>query len=397
MTEIFPFFIVLLAGLVFSGIFKRFNVPWTVALIIGGIIIGPFGFEIISPDTTLEFLKYLGLVFLMFMAGIETRLSGFRQVWKESTFIGTVTGLFPFLAGAGIGFLLGYDIQVIILLGIIFTSSSIAIAVPTLESKGLLHSKLGKTIVSAIVIQDIASLIILALFLQYIIPGTLPFPVFITLFFFVLFILAAIKWGIPRLQWIFDNQKKFLNPFERDIRIAFVVLMGTVIIFEFLGLHAIIGAFLAGLILSEVIKEKSLKEKIHVMAYGLFIPVFFIMVGIDTNIKIFLETQNILLLVFGVILASILSKFISGWISARMAGFSFNQSSLVGGACVPQLSTTLAVIAVGQQHNLIPEELVATLIILSIITVFISPLVVGKTAQKVKDEYFVTSTEDNKK
>ncbi len=389
MSHIFPFFIVITAGLIFSQVFKKFHVPWTVALIAGGIIIGPFGFQIITPDPTLEFLKYLGLIFLMFMAGLETRLSGFKEVWKKSSFIGAMTGLIPFSIGIIIGLAFNYEFSTIILLGIIFISSSIAIAVPVLESKGLFHSQIGKTIISSIVLQDIASLILLAVVLQYFIPGILPFPIFITLFVFALIIVTIIKWGIPRLRWIFDNQDN-LNPFERDLRITFTILIGMVIIFEILGLHAIVGAFLAGLILSEVIKEKTLKEKIHVMAYGLFIPIFFVMIGVNTNIKIFLETQNAIFLAIIVVLGSIISKFGSGWISAKMIGFTSSQASLVGGACIPQLSTTLAVIAVGQQHNLIPEELVATLIILSIVTVFISPLVVGKTAEKVKKEYFVS-------
>ncbi len=389
MSEIFPFFIILLARLVFSRIFQRLHVPWTITLITAGIVIGPFGLQLITPDSTLEFLKYLGLVFLMFMAGLETRFSGFREVWKESSFIGASTGFIPLLVGVSIGLLFGYELPTVILLGVIFVSSSIAIAVPTLSSKGLLHSRIGKIIISSIILQDVASLVLLAVVLQYLVPGTLPFPIFVTLFVLALFLVAFVRWGIPRLRWIFESQKKKITPFESDLRVVFAVLVGTVIVFELLGLHAIIGAFLAGLILAEIIREKTLKEKIHVMAYGLFIPVFFVMIGVDTNIGVFLETQNIIFLVLVIVLGSILSKFFSGWISGKIVGFTNTQATLVGGACIPQLSTTLAVVAVGQQYELLPEELVATLIILSVITVFVSPLVVGKTADKVKQKYFL--------
>ncbi len=395
MSEIFPFFIILLAGLVFSRVFQRLHVPWTITLIAAGIVIGPFGLQLITPDSTLEFLKYLGLVFLMFMAGLETRFSGFREVWKESSFVGTTTGLIPLLVGFFIGFFFGYELPTIILLGVIFVSSSIAIAVPTLSSKGLLHSRIGKIIISSIILQDVASLVLLAVVLQYLFPGTLPFPIFVTLFFLALFLVAFVRWGIPRLRWIFESNKEKITPFESDLRIVFAVLVGTVIVFELLGLHAIIGAFLAGLILAEIIREKTLKEKIHVMAYGLFIPVFFVMVGVDTNIGVFLETKNIIFLVLVIILGSILSKFFSGWISGKIIGFTNTQATLMGGTCIPQLSTTLAVVAVGQQYKILPEELVATLIILSIITVFVSPLVVGKTADKVKQKYFVTKPEND--
>ncbi len=368
MSEIFPFFIVLLAGLVFSQVFRRFHFPWTITLILSGIIIGPFGFQLITPDPTLSFLKYLGLVFLMFMAGMETKMSGFREVWKESSFIGFATGLIPFLVGISIGFFFDYNISTSILLGAIFTSSSI-------------------------ILQDVASLVLLAVILQYFLPGTLPFPIFVTLFIITLSLIVLVRWVIPRLRRFFEDRIKTTDHFERELRIIFAVLIGTVIIFEILGLHAIIGAFLAGLILSELIKEDTLKEKIHVMGYGLFIPVFFVMIGIDTDINAFLKAQNIALLVLVVIFGSMIAKFFSGFLSAKIIGFTNKQSSLIGGACLPQLSTTLAVIAIGQQYNLLPEELATTLVILSIVTVFISPIIVGGLAEKVRKNYFITKEE----
>ncbi len=393
MSEIFPFFIVLAGGLVFSKIFRRFHVPWTVALIASGIIIGPSGLKIIEPDTTLEFLKYLGLVFLMFMAGLETRFSGFREVWKEASFIGLVAGAIPFCVGILIGIFLGYDLSTVVFLGTLFIASSIAIAVPALEGSGLFHSRLGKIITSSILLQDIASLVLLAIVLQYFIPGTLPPPVFITLFALAFLATIGVRWGIPRLRKIFGKDNKERGRFESDLRVVFAVLVGTVIIFELLGLHAIVGAFLAGLVLSEVIQEKALKEKMHVMAYGLFIPVFFVMIGIDTNIGLFVNTQNVVFLVLLIVSGSIIAKFFSGWLSARLLGFTSLQSSLVGGACIPKLSTTLAIIAVGQKHNILPEELSTTLIILSIVTIFVSSIIMEKTASKIKESYFVTRPE----
>ncbi len=388
MSELFSFFIILLAALIFSRVFQRFHIPWTVALIIGGILVGPFGMNLMTPDPTLHFLKYLGLVFLMFMAGLETRLSGFQGVWREASFVGIMTSLIPFGVGALIGLFFGYSVAATLLLGIIFMSSSIAIAIPALESKNLLRFPIGKIIISSIVLQDIASLVLLAILLQYLIPGILPFPIFITLFFLSLLIVVIIRWGIPRFRRLFNKYGEYTDSFERDLRTVFVVLIGSVLVFEILGLHSIIGAFLAGLVLSETIASKTLKNKIRVMAYGLFIPVFFVMVGADTNIRVFLEAHHTVFLLLAIVFGSILAKFLSGWFAARLLHFSNTQATLVGGACIPQLSTTLAVIAVSQQHNLLPEEALTALIILSIVTVLVSPLIMGSTTEKVKKEYF---------
>ncbi len=379
MLEFASFFIIILTALVFSQVFGRFHVPWIIALIVGGMIVGPHGFKIVNPDVTLEFFKNLGLVFLMFMAGLHIRFSGMKLVWKEATLIAGISGLISFGAGMGIGILLGYNIAVSILLGIIFISSSIAVIIPFLERRGLIHSRIGRTVVSAIMIQDIASLIFLAVALQYLFVTTpLPLPLFLVVFIIILFVVGVVRWGIPRLKKSLSHpDEDYKDVFEKDLRLIFAVLVGMVLISEALGLHSIIGAFFAGIILSEAITGTSLKEKIRVLAYGLFIPIFFVVIGTQTNPLIFLEARESVLLLGVIVLASTTSKFIGGWISSRLAGFNDLQSIFVGVSGIPQLSTTLAVVAVGQNLEIIDEELITALIFLSIITTFVGPILSG--------------------
>ncbi len=388
MFEFASFFIIILTALVFSQVFGRFHVPWIIALIVGGMVVGPHGLGVVTPDTTLEFFKSLGLVFLMFMAGLHVRFSGMKLVWKESLFIAGIAGAISFATGLGVGILLGYGTAVSILLGIIFISSSIAVLIPFLEKRGLLYSKIGRTAVSVIMMQDIASLIFLAIALQYLFAATpLPLPLFVIIFIITLFIIGIIKWGIPHLKKTFSFSKaREKDVFERDIRVVFAVLVGMVIISEALGLHSIIGAFFAGIILSETIKDTSLKEKIHVLAYGLFIPIFFVVLGAQTNLMVFLEARETIVLFFTIIFASMASKFIGIWISGRLVGFTAPQSAFLGTIGIPQLSTTLAVIAVGQHLEILSMDLVTALIFLSIITTFTGPALSGYIFAKIKKE-----------
>jgi len=384
MLEFYSFFIILLAVVIFSQVLKRFHVPWVIALIVGGVIIGPFGLDLVTPDPTLNFLKELGLIFLMFVAGFEIHLSGFQESWKKSSFIALTTGLIPLGVGIGIGLYFGYNLIISLLLGIIFISSSIAIAIPLLQKRGLLYSETGKVIVSSTMLQDIASLILLAILLQYTTPGLIPLPIFIVLFALVILMTVAVRWGIPRLRWLLRKKKQNESSFQRDLQIVFIVLIGGVLIFELLGLHSIVGAFLVGLVLSEAIQSELLKEKIHVMAYGLFIPIFFIMVGAETNLGIFLEARGTLILTTIIIFGSMLTKFVSGWLSSYLIGFNHAQSALVGATCIPQLSTTLAVVTIGQQYKLLPPELITTFVILSIVTVMVSASIMSWAAGRVK-------------
>ncbi len=386
MFEFASFFIIILTALVFSQVFGRFHVPWIIALIVGGMIVGPHGLKIVTPDATLEFFKSLGLVFLMFMAGLHVRFSGMKLVWKESFLIAGVAGSFSFIVGMGVGVLLGYSIAVSILIGIIFISSSIAVLVPFLEKRGLLYSRMGRTAVSAIMIQDIASLVFLAIALQYLFAATpLPLPIFVVLLIITLFVVGVVKWGIPRLRKMLASPKEEnKDVFEKDLRLVFVVLVGMVLVSEALGLHSIIGAFFAGIILSESIKGTSLKEKIHVLAYGLFIPIFFVVLGTQTNLMIFLKAKETFVLLFVIVFASMASKFIGGWISARLAGFDNHQSFFLGTIGIPQLSTTLAVVAVGQHLEILDGDLITALIFLSIITTFTGPVLSGNIFKRIK-------------
>ncbi len=388
MFEFASFFIVLLTALVFSRVFRSFHVPWIIALIVGGMVIGPHGLKIVIPDTTLEFLKNLGLIFLMFMAGLKTRLSGIRFVFKETLLISIIGGGISFLTGLSVALFFGYDISVAILIGIIFISSSVAVLVPSLEKRGLLYSKIGKTVISSIVIQDIASLVFLAIALQYLFSVTqLPFPIFAVLFFVILLVVVVVKWGIPRLRKILShNNEGEKDIFEKDLRIIFIILIGMVLISEAIGLHSIVGAFLAGIVLSEAITSNVLKEKIHVLAYGLFIPIFFVVLGTQTDLTVFAKAQYALILLSAIVIASILSKFLGMFFASRVAGFNSSQAAFIGSSGIPQLSTTLAVVAVGQQLEILDANIVTALVFLSIITTFAGPLLSKYTFQKLKEK-----------
>ena len=149
-----------------------------------------------------------------------------------------------------------------------------------------------------------------------------------------------------------------------------------VIFFELLGLHSIIAGFFAGLMLSGSIKSDILKQKLHTISYGLFIPIFFIVVGANTNIRVLGDVGGALLITIAVIGASIAAKFFSGWVGGKLLRFSNREASLIGVSTIPQLSTTLAVAFTGFELGVLDEKLVTAMIVLSIITTFLAPFLI---------------------
>ncbi len=387
-----PLLIALLATLLFSKILYRFKIPWVIALIAGGIAIGPFGFGMIDPDPTFNFIASLGLVFLLFVVGLETKFSGLKEVWKEALLFALTTGLFPALVGGIIGLVLGYGPTVALLLAIIFMSSSFAVIIPILNEKGFLKLKMGKVIVASIMIQDIISLIILGFTLQYLNPQpSLPFALFLILAIPIILLIGLLMWNASRLYRVFAKlflvEEESSKIFEHELRFVFLILIAIVILFEFFGLHPMIGAFFAGLALSEVIKSKELKNKINALAYGFFIPIFFISLGLKTNIRVFTEIREVLLLVLIIVFGSLISKFGSAWLTARLRGYTNTQSSLIGASVLPQLTTTLAVVFVGSQLGILSPMLVTSMIFLSIITTFLGPMLAKNLADRIKIDY----------
>jgi Kef-type K+ transport system membrane component KefB len=126
-------------------------------------------------------------------------------------------------------------------------------------------------------------------------------------------------------------------------------------------------------VLSGTINNEILKGKLRAISYGIFIPVFFVVVGANTDLTVFSDLESFGLLTLAVVAGSVISKYISGAYGARLLGFSVAESRLLGASSIPQLSTTLAVVFAAQEMEIIPPEVTTAMVILSIVTTFVSP------------------------
>jgi len=353
----------------------RTHIPWAVMLIIGGIVFGPSFLGIIEMNPTIDFIGQIGLIFLMFMAGLETKISQFREFRTSLFFLAFVNGFVPFLVGFGVVWFLGYETMTSLIVGIIFVSSSVAVVIPSLEVSGVLNTKLGQSVVVTTVLQDITSLVLLSLLLQSVSPVTeVPLYVFYPV---LLGVLIALRLLIPKLrEWVVKITTGSPDLFQLEFRSTFLILIGTVIAFELLGLHPIVAGFFSGLVLADSIKSKILKDKIKTISYGVFIPTFFIVIGLQTDMGVFKDVGSVLAIMLLIIFSLITAKYTSGYFASRIVGFSKLESSFFAVTSLPQLSTTLATAFVAFSLGLIDQILLTSLVILSIVTVFISPILI---------------------
>lgn len=368
MSEFITFFVIITSALLFSEVFNRLNLPWVTALIVAGIVFGAEGFGVIAPNPITDFFSEVGLVFLMFMAGLEIRLSSLSAVRKEMSVIGLINGLAPFLLALGISFAFGLDLFPTLLLAAALVSSSIAVVLPSLEGSGIFSRKLGHTIIASTTLLEIASVLLFSFVIQQVTDSSTPL---IVLYGFLAMSMVLLRLAVPKLEDYFANKES--QKFEKEIQLLVSVLMGTVILFGVLGLEPAEAGFFAGLILSDSIQHKIARAKLHAIAYGLFIPVFFVMVGAEINLGVFFESKTAIWLTLSVVIGSMLTKYASGWLAGRLVGFSAVESSLIGVATIPQLNVALAIAATGFAAGVIDLDLLTALVMLSVTTSFVAP------------------------
>jgi Kef-type K+ transport system membrane component KefB len=383
--DFFPFFLIVFCGVFFSMLSIRTHVPWAVMLIIGGFLLGPSAFGIVAVNETIAFIGQIGLIFLMFMAGLETRLTHFSDFKASLLWLAFLNGAIPFVAGFSLMLLLGYEFTSALVVGIIFISSSIAVVIPTLEVRGILHTKLGQSVVMTTVLQDIASLVLLSLLLQTIRPVTeVPLYVFYPA---LLGVLVALRLGIPKLRdWLMRIASESPALFQLEFRSTFLILIGTVLAFELLGLHPIVAGFFSGLVLADSITSKVLKDKIKTISYGIFIPTFFIVVGLQTDVRDLVDIRTTIPVIVLVIMTLVVSKYVSGYVAARVVQYRPTAAKLFAATSLPQLSTTLATAFVAFNLGIIDQVLLTALVLLSVVTVLLSPFLIHRLATQLAAE-----------
>ena len=365
--------LVLFVGLVVPELFRKLRLPFVTSLILVGAFLGENGIGIVQPNETVAFFGFLGLTFLMFMAGLETKVESMRQsAWKVGI-MALINGGFPAVVGFAIARGFGYDMMASLMVAIIFISSSVAIIIPSLKDVKLFKKESGQLIVSSVVLEDVVSLVLLGLLLQSVDPITnLPLPLYFAL---LVVSVIALKMIIPRLGKVVMKQGFFRHEEHEDqLRFVIVILMAVLLYFSAIGMHPIVAAFLLGLVLSGAIVSEKIFTQLHTIGYGLFVPVFFFMIGTQLDFTIFAGVGSNLSFLLTIIFVLVAAKFASGYVAGRIVGISKSHSAMFGVASTVQLTTSLAAGQAAFTLGIIDTALLTSIVLLSIITTIFSPI-----------------------
>lgn len=368
----------------------RFGIPIVVYEILAGIIVGASGLNLIEPSAILTFLAEFGFAFLMFLSGLELdfrllsprrRGTGRPSRWAQPLplgfliFLGTVlmaftaTSLFA-PSGATTNPLL---------LGLILSTTSLGVVVPVLKERDLTGSRFGQYILAAASIADFATLLLFTTIIAIMIRGLtlelLLIPALLLIFILVArFTLRASRGS--RLGQVLDNLSTATS--QVRVRAAFALMVAWVVLAEAFGVEIILGAFLAGAIAGLISgpEDQGAKEKLDAIGYGFFIPIFFIMVGVQFNLLAVLSSTAGLLLLLWLVVVAFLVKLVPSLL-LRLR-FTWRQTLSGGTLLSSRLSLIIAASAIALSLGLISEMVNSDIILLAIISCTVAPFLFNR-------------------
>ncbi|EEL52050.1 Na+/H+ antiporter [Bacillus cereus Rock3-44] len=367
--------------------FKLKALPVVVAEIIAGIFVGKSGFNVIEPDMWLQVLSTLGFIFLMFLSGLEIDFSIFKQKGKKNTAnepntfqVASIIFLFIFILSYAISLIfvwLGF-VDNAMFMTLIISTISLGVVVPTLKENNLGKTAIGQIILLVAVIADLVTMILLAVFVGLNSESGQSMWLLLVLFGagIVIYFVARRFKNIPYLE----NLKA--GSVQIDTRAVFALILILVGLSESVGAENILGAFLAGVLVSLLSPNEDMVEKLDSIGYGFFIPIFFVMVGVNLEVwSIFKEPSSMLM-----IPVLIVGLFISKLLPSLVLRKWYPRNVVLGSAILltSTLSLVIAAAQIGEKLNIISPSLSASLILSAVITCIFAPVLFKKMFPKVE-------------
>ncbi|ADI15776.1 cation:proton antiporter [Truepera radiovictrix] len=362
-------------------LFERLGIPGIIGLILAGTLVGPNGLGLLERDATFQLLGQAGLLYLMFVAGLEIDLGGFRRNRNRSLGFGALTFLIPQGLGTLMAlYLLDFSLPVAILLASLFASHTL-LAYPVASRLGISKSDVVTTGVGGTIITDTAALLVLTIVAASAV-GDLDARFWATLIPSVALYTFLILWGLPRLgRWFFRNVKAGgVAEYSFVLAVAFICSFSA----ELVRLEPIIGAFLAGLALNRLIPPAStLMTRIEFFGNALFIPFFLVSTGMLVDVQVLIEDRSAWLVAGAMVVTVTLTKFLAAWGTKQIFGYSSAEGMVLFGLSVPQAAATLAAVAVGLNLGLFDEAVLNGAILMILVTCLIGPSVVSHFGRQV--------------
>jgi Kef-type K+ transport system membrane component KefB len=401
--QLFLSIVILLAGARILGeIFRRLKQPTLIGELLAGIILGPTLFGVVRSNDSLEMLSNIAIFFVLLFIGLEMDIRQIKRTGKSAIVISLVSLTLPFLAGYEISIAFGQNMAQSLFMGLLLSVTSVPVSAMILVELGILKSKIGATVLSAAIVDDIISLVILAVILQLSKSGVtgihninmntigvsaIEITVFLAAIAFLAYIVHKINiWFPQRLEWFFVKAKTR----EAIFGILIIVAITISIFAQYAGLHFIIGTFFAGLIFSEKLLGK--READHAygivsgITFGFFAPLYFAIIGMKFSGQSLTYSIPYLAILIG---SAMITKTIGGYFGARIFKYDSTESLAIASLLNGRGTVGLAITGVALSSGILDIRLYSVAVSICFITTMLTPILAKpflRRVQVIKEE-----------
>lgn len=368
MEFIFVLMLILLFTKLAGHLSVKLGQPAVLGKLISGIVLGPAVLGWVQDSDFIHYMSEIGVLLLMFIAGMETDLAQLRRNWKSAFAVAVGGILLPFLGGMAVGEWFGFAQHNALFLGALLSATSVSISVQVLQEMNKLNSPEGATILGAAVVDDILVVILLAVLMSFFGTGaevSISLLIGKKIFFFAVALLA----GWLLVPWL---MKRFapLKVTEATATAALVICFAYAYFAERMGMAGIIGAFAAGIAVGQTSFKHVVEAKVGPVAYSLFVPVFFVSIGLSVT---FAGAGSQIPFMFVLTVVAILGKLLGGGAGARLTGFNTKSSVVVGVGMISRGEVALIIASTGLASGLLQPEYFTAVIIVVIATTLVTP------------------------
>ncbi|NWF64289.1 MAG: cation:proton antiporter [Chloroflexi bacterium] len=370
--------VILLSAKMAGYISIRFGQPSVLGELLVGILLGPSIINLLDLPfieheltETVAKLGELGVLLLMFLAGLELHLGEMRQNVRVAALAGLMGVIGPVLLGWGAGLLFGFNQPSAIFLGLTLGATSVSISAQTLIEMKVLRSRAGLSLLGAAVFDDILIILLLSVFLALQGEAAGMAGIILIMMRMLVFLVASVLFGLWALPWIIRRVSRL--PISQGLlTISLVILLAYGIASEaFGGMAAITGAFLAGLMLARTPEKERIEAGAHALAYGLFVPVFFVNIGLSINLREF--QMESLFLTAAITVGAVAGKWVgAGW-GAKLGGLTTTESVQLGAGMISRGEVGLIVASVGMRNGLMTDVEFSAIVVMILVTTLITP------------------------
>ncbi|WP_433707429.1 cation:proton antiporter [Paenibacillus illinoisensis] len=360
----------------------RLGQPSVLGKLIVGVILGPALLGWVQPTDFIHHMSEIGVLLLMFIAGLETDLEQLKKNWKSAFAVAVGGVILPFIGGYGSAIAFGMTQAHALFFGLLFCATSVSISVQTLKDMNQLSSREGTTILGAAVVDDVLVVVLLAVMMSLLGAGAGDVSIGLLIgkkaLFFVIIAFAG-WWLVPRImKWMAP-----LRVTETVITAGLIICFAFSYFAEWMGVAGIIGAFAAGIAISQTNFKHEVETKLEPIAYSIFVPVFFVSIGLNVTFD-GVGSQILLIVVISVI--AIITKWIGGGAGARLTGFDRSSSMAIGAGMISRGEVALIIASTGLTSGLLDPEYFTSVVIMVIITTLVTPPLLKITFARKKGE-----------